>query len=778
MRGLLKKVWRDLAQRRIRSILTILGIALGVGGIVAITSTSRNLVRVQRETFANTSQANINYWVWNAPASLAPLLEADPRIDAVELRLTSIARWRAGEAWRDIELVGIEDFGQVRANQFDLVQGLFPNSGEVLLDISASQVEGLVPGSEIAIRDQDQNERYLRVSGISRSPSYLSSTITNIAVGYVPATFLRRIMNIPGSNQLLIKLHDPRDTQAVVEYVDRLLRRQGIQAGEAQARRPEQFPGSRELDALLIIMYIFSGMGLALSSLLVFNTLSANVAEQINEIAILKALGATRLQVLLVYVAEAFAYGLIGTVLGLGAGIAGGWRLTTWIADLGNTAAGFRLAPEGVALGILVGIGVTLSGSLLPAWQGTRVLIREALDSYGIASDYGQARIDRWLRRIRWFPPLLAMGLRNLSRRKTRTALTLFVVALATAAFLSAMATRDSVNSTIDDVYATYNADAWVWLGESVSSQFSDLLVSVEGVYEAEGWAIANGIVGLAEARLWGLPANSTLYRQVMREGRWFQADEPEAMVLSSELADDQGIRVDDGVEVQINGQTRAFHVVGIAIDNTIFLGSTLSGKAFLPRETLGRMIGQQDRVSLFALGLASRDPASVDRILAEIERKFRQLQPVVQPVYAEIETALEASRLLTLALIAMVLLIALVGSLGILNTLTLSILERRREIAILRATGATNIALVLVFLTEGMALGGIGWLVGLLLGYPSGRLFTGQLEGVLFALDYTLSLRAILASAGFTLLLAIASSLGPALGAAQTSASAALRYE
>jgi len=95
-----------------------------------------------------------------------------------------------------------------------------------------------------------------------------------------------------------------------------------------------------------------------------------------------------------------------------------------------------------------------------------------------------------------------------------------------------------------------------------------------------------------------------------------------------------------------------------------------------------------------------------------------------------------------------------------------------------MRAIGATNSALLLTFWVEGQALGGLGWLIGLALGYPTGYLLTKQLSQVLFSLTFVLSPSTVLASLLFCLCLATVSSLGPALGAAQVSASAALRYE
>jgi putative ABC transport system permease protein len=796
MLGLMQKVVRDVRNRSLRTLLTILGIAVGVAGMVAIVSTSWNVTRVQRALYADTSQANLVYWVGDAPTALAMVLERDLLVDRAELRTVYTTRWRpANDAlWGDIELVGIDDFGQVQVNQFELVAGRYPQEGEILLDLSASQDAGIEPGDVLMYRDRERREREARVSGISRSPGHLSSSVTNIAVGYVPAVTTRRLLGLSGNNQLLIRLHDPVDVQAAARRIDQLLRRQRIQVGAPQIRTLENYPGRRELDALIVIMLIFSILGLVLSSFLVANTLSATVSEQIGEIAVLKTVGATRGHILALFIGASLAHGAVGTLLGLGLGALIGWRLLVWIGSLANATVTFRLAPSGGALGLFVGLGVSVLGGLLPALRGAGISIKEALESYGIQADYGQGWMDRalqWLstsqkrraparqsKKPGWRSALPAMALRNLGRRKARTLVTLGVVTLATAAFLGALSTRESVDAAIDDIYTIYAADAWVWFGEGLNVQMENLLTTVEGVRSAEAWALTDGVVALSRARLWGVPAETTLYRAAIEQGRWFRANEFDAVVLSSELAYAEGIGVGEEVEIQVRGQLRRFRVVGITVDNTIFLGGTLSGKVFMPREALNRLLANQHQASFYALSLDSREPGAADEILARLETRFARFRPHVQPVYAEIEAAQEASRLLTVGLAAMVLLVALVGGLGVLNTLTLNVLERRREIAVLRAIGATDAAVMIGFLVEGLALGVLGWVLGLIIGYPLGQQVAARMGAVLFQLDFTMTLRTVVLSVIFTLGLSLLASLAPALAAAQTSTSAALRYE
>jgi len=229
-----------------------------------------------------------------------------------------------------------------------------------------------------------------------------------------------------------------------------------------------------------------------------------------------------------------------------------------------------------------------------------------------------------------------------------------------------------------------------------------------------------------------------------------------------------------------MHGRNRHRLCTAAAIGNntTTFLLGTLAGNKIWPRETLGRMLNRPREASLFALGLSHHDEVDVDRILESVEKKLGHWRPTVQPVYAEVASAREASRLLTLGLLAMVIIVGLIGALSILNTLTLNVLERRREIAVLRAIGGTDVAIVLSYLTEGVILGALGWLAGIVLGYPASQLIVAQLGEVLFSFDLVLSLARVGQSIVFALGLSAMSSLVPAIAAAHTRSSDALRYE
>ncbi|MDE3090091.1 MAG: FtsX-like permease family protein, partial [Chloroflexota bacterium] len=301
---------------------------------------------------------------------------------------------------------------------------------------------------------------------------------------------------------------------------------------------------------------------------------------------------------------------------------------------------------------------------------------------------------------------------------------------------------------------------------------------AADGVRAAEVWSLTDGWVATSPVRVWGVPANTTLYAPRLVAGRWYTAGEPDAVVVSTDLAQERNLRVGDTISVEIAKDRRAFTVVGIVIDNSIFLGSTVAGKVFLSEDLVERMEDRQGWATFFALGFAAHDPATVEQRLGELATRFKQYQMGSGSAYREVNGAKEQSRILTLALYAMSLLIGAMGALGVLNTLTLNVLERRREIGVLRAIGAMDANLVQVFLTEGLALGLGGWVVGVLVGYPLGQLLVNLMQSVLFHIDYIFSPAMIFASLLFALALAALASLAPALGAARMRVGQVLRYE
>ncbi|HBY96599.1 MAG TPA: hypothetical protein DEP84_22090 [Chloroflexi bacterium] len=781
MLGLLRKAWRDLVGRRVRSTLTVLGVMAGVAGLVAIVSTARGFVRAQAVAFDQSSQADITMWVWDAPAGLARMLAGRPDISTTDLRMDHYLTGRLGGRPTNFHFVGLDNFKTQPVNRIVLVAGQWPRSDEALIEPDGAAQAGMRIGDTVSYRDQNGRERPLTISGLARAPTTLSAQITGLPTLYVHASLIRAILNISGSNQLNIRTAPNADPQTVAREVTMLLDRRGIQHAAPRLRAPDTYPGKRELDALFALLYLFAALGLLLSGFLVANTLSALVAESTREIGIMKAVGATSWQILFTYLVAALLYGGAGTAVGLVAGTALGFVLLRVLGGVANLEPGLMIEPAALALGTVVGLGLSLLGGLIPAWQAAGIAVQRTLTTYGISQSYGLQAIDRLARGLTAIlrnVPLAAMAIRNLARRKARAGVTIAVVALAVAALLAASATDASVARTIDDVFEIYTADAWAIFSRGSDQGLAESLRAVPGVTAAEGWLLRDCWAGRDRARCWGLPADTRLYHPVLRAGRWLDSRVPNEVVISEDLAHARHLRPGDDVLLQVGREQRLVRVRGVVHDNSIFLGSTVTAKVFVPLPTMAPLVNDRRRADLYALSLAPRDLAGMKQVLGTLERRFAPLKPNSEPALAEFEAAQAQTRILTAALRGMVLLVGLIGAIGLLNTLALNVLERRREIGVLRALGSDSLQIIETFLAEGLTVGFLGWLLGVILGWLLGRLFIAAMSTVLFGLPYVFPAIFLPGSLAFALVLSLIASIGPAFAAASVPAAEALRYE
>lgn len=773
------KALRDLSQRRLRGFLTVLGIVIGVAGIVAIISTSQSLADAQVRAYAQASQADLTVRTSDAPDELERQLLKIPNVAQAELRATYYTKWKVGGQWKDLYFIAFPDYQNMRLDTIELLKGSFPQKGSAVLEKSSLQVNPVSTGDAILYRAYSQErlrEKTLTVSGLASTPVYGSASLFNRSIVYASLEDVRSMLGIEGNNEVKLKLVDMRQKDDTKERVREVMARRNLPVINMEERDPYNYPGKRELDSLLLLMLLFSALGLVISSFLVANTLAAIMGEQMGEIGIMKALGASRWQVVRIYILEALIYGLAGTLLGVGLGWAGGWVLIGYLAQLMNLEVWFALVPLAIVAGVVIGIFVTLAAALFPALVGTGLSVREALENYGISPTYGRGWLDRALLYLRGIPPSVALSIRNLARRKGRTAATVLVVALASASLLAAWTTDASVLGTIDKLYNVYDASAFIWFEQKVGKDFEGAIRTFPEVEAVEAWSLASGVVKGVKAQIKGIPWDSRLYLKSLRDGSWYGPGEQHSAVVSTDLARRADIRVGDVVEIDLGDRSDRFKVVGTVFDSSSPLGAETTGNLFLSPDMVP--YDRRGRATLFAVKIADPTGGHIDEVLGKMERKFREWGPGTYSIEVDKQSSRRQVNILRAMVYGMVLIVGVIGGIGILNTQTLNVLERRREIGVMRALGAGDGNLVQVFLAEGLFLGALGGALGLAMGYPLAHLFVGLLSNYLFELEVSLPSWGPAALVAYALALAAASSLAPSWGAARFSASQALRYE
>jgi len=781
MTVLVTKTFRDFGVRRLRSALLLIGIVIGVAGVVAIAYTARNLARAQHDAYVSASQSDLFINVRGFPTSLQNVFAEMENVQAIETRVANYLQWTNGGPYRDVLIYGIRDFNDLRVNIPTLIEGHWPGKGEAVLDASARSLQPVAIGDTIAFRETVASQPvYARISGFTRTPGEADASIQNRATGYAPAADVEQWRKEQGDNQLLVKLDELRRGTETQRAMIRVLDKRGIPHGPGSIRDPQNAAGTKELGALLLLMSVFSVIGVILSGFLVWNTMTAVMAEEMRQVGILRALGANRWQVLRTYLFPALIVGIAGSAIGLGVGVLGGGRLTAFLGGLiGLTLPPFTIAPREVLLGVGVGVGVGVGAALIPAWQGTRVSALELLRNYGVRADYGAGVIQRALARLRGTTAMFAMAIRNTWRRRVRSIITILVVGIGAAAFIGTQALNASVTTTIDNLYATYAADAWLDFNRApLSLEFVGELRRDTDIVAAEGWVRDEAYVQQTRTDLWGIPAETSLYKHQVVEGRWYTANEPYDIVVTANLAHRLDLHAGSQLTVVVRAREQLYGIVGIVDDESTYLGSSATGKVFLTPENANRLRGRGDSATFYAVRFTDSSPAGVNAAIHRFEEQFRPLNPEAIAAFEDRASTQGTIRILTLLLLAMVIVVAIIGVMGLMNTLVLNITERRRELGILRSIGAGSGALLRLLISEGLVLGACGYGIGLVGGYALARYLVALAGSKLFRLQFTLSPLVLLFTCALTLIVAAGSSVAPGILAARLRPIEAVRYE
>ena len=202
---------------------------------------------------------------------------------------------------------------------------------------------------------------------------------------------------------------------------------------------------------------------------------------------------------------------------------------------------------------------------------------------------------------------------------------------------------------------------------------------------------------------------------------------------------------------------------------------------SFVPMQALARELGSTGRTTSVAISLATHDEQTEKAAIDLLREKFTAegLNPVnimgVSMVRAnnQYQFNLLVNILLTMAVLA-----AVVGSLGLAGTMSINVVERRREIGLMRAIGAASPMVGGIFVGEGLLLGVLSWLLAIPLSIPGGILMTRALSDAIVAMDFAFSVPGTLAWLLIVSVLAVAASLWPALRATRISVRESLAYE
>jgi putative ABC transport system permease protein len=782
VKALTKKVFKDVTHRKLRTTLTILGIAIGIIGLSAISIASNQFKTSFEYSTDITAQPDIQYYTAPTSPQLADTLQHQPNIKTVQALGFVMTRWSIPSIHIPMTILGILDFRNIQINRFELVEGSLPGPNQILLESSDRALNSQHVGDQIDIQVRGVYQK-LTISGFVRTRGFPSASLEQSAQAYMNESDIERLFQLHGVNSFMVRLNNYELRNETAKQLSQIFNAQHVMIFGANVGRNEDVP--KIADGLFATMNVLSVIAIVLSICLLLGTITALITEQVQYIGTMKAIGAARGQVIRHYLTLATVYGAIGTCIGLILGIPGGYLLARFLGGLVSLDIGPLQVPYWLILEcIVIGIGTPLLAAALPAYFGTRVTVKQALSGYGVES--GAAQGGRaWAKVVRrafgGFPQTAQFGIRGLFRKRTRTILTLITLTISGAAFLAVQTTSYSFDTLLNHVFSTYHFDVMVAIPNAQPfSKFQQVLSAVPGVTKIEKLSQDKVPTQWGDVQLTGVQLDTQLYLKQILAGRWFTSDDQNVVIISKDTADKSGLKVGDTIAINTSYNSANWHIIGIASDYS-GVGPGNLGVLLAPITQVDAFKHlPPDYTDTVMIQSADSAPTAVDALATRIDDTMSAagLLPYVTTNEQQIERDHSKYQIIYVLLDVVAIIVALVGAIGLSNTLAMSVLERRREIGILRSMGATSSKVAQVFWTEGTSLGVLSWILAMVLGFPTAYGFV-LLQGHLLApVPFSFNPLSLIWMLGFIILIASLSSIGPVMGATRVKIVQTLRYE
>jgi putative ABC transport system permease protein len=804
----LRKSFADVTRRKGRTLLVVLGIFIGVFGLTAINTAEDALFAAL--TFSQSGQAsqpNILLDVDHLDPALLPTLQSVAGVETVQYQTVFNTQWHVSQAPGHIPMgvISYPDLRHVPLTPFQLTSGRYPNAGEIVMGYGDLGLQSFAIGDTVTV-DTPQGTAHLRVVGLARTPGHNPAASGN-GEGYMSDAGLQQLTAGTGLRpEIAVKVQNQRHAGMVASALQQVLLANGIavNGNTISTGGPTSSPTSA-IAGVFALLRILAIVAVVMSGFLILNTVTTLVAEQTAIIGTMKAAGGTRGKIIRGYLVSVGIYSLLATAPAIVLGVLGGNGLGSYLAgsvpiDIGPSVVQWWI----VAVGLAVGFGVPLLAALLPLWNGTHISVRDALAAYGVTTGSGNGPTARLGQHLTWVSQTVWLGLRGVFRKRWRAALTLLTLTLAGASFLVVQITSASVAHAVSSVNANIAADVEVDTAQPVTlAQFRSQLSSVSNIQRVERYgADGNLTTHWGRMALLAFDPDTQLYRYQLTSGRWLANGETDTAVLSDEALARTGLHIGDTLTISDPGNSGAqvtLRIVGTVKQSVSDLGAigaiVTSVSAYMQAGGFPVDVGSPGDASLtFLIQARDRSTSAVNQLTDALDgllnqgRNPGQTQQCTQLcggggasvmlLSAETQHKQQSWFILYALLYAVALIVGAVGVLGLANALTASVLERRREIGMLRAMGASSWRVGQVFWSEGLALGGIAWLAGGVVGLPLAYLFVHDFSQLVMPVDFVIDPAAFAVMLVAIVVIATLATLAPASRAAQIRVAEMLRYE
>jgi putative ABC transport system permease protein len=809
MRPRWRKVFLDLIDNKLRTVLVVVSIAVGVFSIGVIAGAYTIISNDMSVTYAATHPANVQLRTDSFDTELVDTINNMSAVATAEGRRVFNVRVRApgSDQWISVDIVAVEDFAKMDINLLTPIEGRkFPAKREVVLEKDILKDMQVHAGDVIEIQLGDGTIKALPVVGIVQDPATGAGDFLAPAFAYISTDTLSFLRQPDEFNRLFVNVAEGQNDlqhirQTAADVKDKV-ERSGRIVFRTQVSKTNEHPMASTVQAVLGVLGILGILIVFLSSSLIANTLSALLNQHLRHIGVMKLIGARRNQIFMLYFVMILLFGLLALLIAVPLGGQGAYALALLIADqMSFTLLGYRIVPFAFLIQAIIAVVVPIAAGFLPVLNGTRITVVRALSGDLAREEKHELkpRRENWLERAqlkftRWFsarglhiPRPLLISLRNTFRRKGRLALTLFTLTMGGAIFVAVFNVRTTLHDYIGAIGKYFLADVTLDFDRPYRlNEVEQVAAQIPGVQYAEGWAFASAEMiypnGTAADNLIILapPVESTLVSADTFEGRWIEAGDGRAIAISESARDlFPDLKVGSNLRLKIGGKEDDWKVVGIFK----FVSRQQGIVAYGTYDYISRLTNMANRSLSYRLATEQHSLAYQKTISEQVDKIFRDKGfhvRQVRPGISSMQTASESMDILVYFLLIMAVLTASVGGMGLTGTMGMNVLDRTREIGIMRSIGATDREIMRTVIVEGVVIGSLSWLLGALLSFPITYLLSYIVSMAIFnsPIDVVFTWEGFALWLAVVLILSALASVLPARNAARLTIREVLAYE
>jgi putative ABC transport system permease protein len=790
-----KKVWADFWGNKSRTILTIITIAVGTFAVGFTSNLGQYMSESMESDFlsANPSEAEIYAYPLNDDS--VKIAREMPGVNAVEGRSIIGANLIDANGKKiSIQFTAIDSPLDLSVNTLKPAQGeaSIPalNEKEVLIDSSAKSL-GYRPGDILVIELDDGKRRELRLGGYLHNATGFPYSLAEFVTAFVTPDTMVWLGGSRNYNMLAVSVaENPTDqehvTQVAQAVADRL-ERGGATVNYVNVYQPGHHFAYDIAQGMFFILGALGWLTVLLSCFLIANTITALMTQQTRQIGIMKATGGGTLQIFVMYLVLILSFGLLALAIAIplanGAAQNIGAGMAAWLNFFPSP---YQSYPSTLVQQCLVALVVPILAAMWPVYNSVRITVREATSDYGIGRSVKPK--DRSISKgTLLIPRPIRLSLRNAIRRKARLALTLFTLVLAGAVFIGVYNLWASFDKVINDIQGYFLADINVSFNRSYRfDKVAAMAESIPGVSSVEGWLEYPGTL-ISDKEKAGTqivfvapPSYSTLIDPIITSGRWLTTGDENAIVIGNHLLNIfPDLKVGDVLTIKIDGKETSWNIIGIYS----ITGNVDVPLLYVNYEYISRLINQPEQVYSLRVITNGHDSVTQKKVNDQLQALFEERGVQISNTQLGsdfIQNQKAQTDIFVYFMLVMAGLIAVVGGLGLMGMMSINVLERTREIGVMRAIGASNGDIQGIVIVEGMVIGLISWILSIVISIPiTVVLTTGVGLAILTApMPAVYGISGIIAWLIGTLLIATLASALPAHRASSLTVRDTLAYE